>query len=168
MPQNASPAKRPRIAVLANIYKRRLHAQHIVDRILDGYGWGGVYHHPSLQVVSIYVQQSGEGDLVPERAKRHPEMKIYPTVAQALTRGTGQLAVDGVVYIGEQGDYPRNEKGQTEYPRYQFFQQVVDVFRASSRVVPYFTDKHLSWNWEWAKEMFDTSRTMGFPLMAGS
>jgi hypothetical protein len=168
MPQPTASERRPRIAVLANVYKRRLHAQHIVDRILDGFGWGGVYHHSPLQVVSIYVQQSGEGDLVPERAKRHPEMKIFPTVAQALTRGTGKLAVDGVVYIGEQGEYPRNEKGQTEYPRYEFFQQVVDVFRASGRAVPYFTDKHLSWKWEWAKEMYDTSRKMGFPMMAGS
>jgi hypothetical protein len=95
-------------------------------------------------------------------------MKICRDVADALTCGTDKLAVDGVVYIGEQGDYPRNEKGQTEYPRYRFFQQVVDVFRASGRSVPYFTDKHLSWNWGWAKDMYDTSRKMGFPLMAGS
>jgi hypothetical protein len=168
MAQNATSSKRPQIAVVANIYKRRLHTQHIVDRILEGYGWGGVYHHSPLDVVSMYVEQRGEGDLVPERAKRHPGMKVYPTVAQALTRGTGKLAVDGIIYIGEQGGYPRNEKGQTEYPRYQFFQQVVDVFRSSGRSVPYFTDKHLSWNWDWAKDMYDTSRRMGFPLMAGS
>ena len=168
MAQNPTPVKRPQIAVLANTYKAHVHTQHVIDRILDGYGFGGVYHHSPLEVVSIFVEQRGEGDLVPERAKRHPEMKVYPTVAQALTRGTGKLAVDGVVYIGEHGDYPRNEKGQTEYPRYQFFQQTMDVFRASGRSVPYFNDKHLSWKWEWAKEMYDTSRQMGFPLMAGS
>ena len=166
MPQN-TPTKRPQIAVLANTYKRRLHTQHILDRILDGYGYGGVYHHPQLDVVSLFVEQRGEGDLTPGRAMRHPGMKVYSTVADALTRGTGKLAVEGVVYIGEQGAYPHNEKGQTEYPRYQFFQQVVDVFKASGRTVPYFNDKHLSWNWEWAKDMYDTSRRMGFPLMAG-
>ncbi len=42
------------------------------------------------------------------------------------------------------------------------------VFRASGRSVPVFSDKHLSWNWDWAKEMYDTSRAMGFPFMAGS
>lgn len=168
MAQTATPVRRPQIAVLANIYKTHLHTQHIVDRILDGYGWGGVFYHPKLDVVSLFVEQRGEGDLVPERAKRHPGMKVYPTVAQALTRGTGKLAVDGVVYIGEQGTYPHNEKGQTEYPRYQFFEQVIDVFRNSGRSVPYFNDKHLSWNWAWAKDMYDTSRQMGFPLMAGS
>jgi hypothetical protein len=145
-----------------------LHTQHILDRILDGYGFGGVYHHSPMDVVSLFVEQRGDGDLCPERAKRHPGMKIYPTVAEALTRGTGRLAVDGVVYIGEQGNYPRNEKGQTLYPRYEFFEKVVDVFRSSGRAVPYFNDKHLSWNWDWAKKMYDTSRQMGFPLMAGS
>ena len=44
----------------------------------------------------------------------------------------------------------------------------MDVFRASGRTVPYYNDKHFSWKWEWAKEMYDTSRKMGFPLMAGS
>src|SRR5260370_1787032 len=168
MAQNATPLKRPQIAVLANIYKTHLHTQHIIDRILDGYGFGGVIYHSPLEVVSIFVEQRGEGDLVPERAKRHPGMKVYNSVADALTRGTGKLAIDGVVYIGEQGNYPRNEKGQTLYPRYQFFQKVVEVFRSSGRTVPYFNDKHLSWNWDWAKEMYDTSRKMGFPLMAGS
>ena len=53
------------------------------------------------------------------------------------------------------------------YPRYEFFQEIVKVFKDSGRSVPVFNDKHLSWKWEWAKEMYDTARRMGFPLMAG-
>jgi hypothetical protein len=45
---------------------------------------------------------------------------------------------------------------------------VVKVFRDSGRAVPVFSDKHLSWNWEWARKMYDTSREMGFAFMAGS
>ena len=168
MPQIASDAKRPRVAVLANVYKTHLHTQHIIDRVLEGYDWGGVFRHPALDVVSIYVEQRGEGDLVPERAERHPAMKVCASVADALTLGTGKLAVDGVIYIGEQGDYPTNEKGQTLYPRYQFYKQVIEVFRSSGRAVPVYTDKHFSWNWAWAKEMYDDSRKLGFPLMGGS
>ena len=85
-----------------------------------------------------------------------------------MTLGSDKLAVDGVVLVGEHGHYPKNEKGQTKYPRYQFFRQIVDVFRSSNRVVPLFSDKHLSWNWDWAKEMYDTSQAMKFPFMAGS
>ena len=55
-------------------------------------------------------------------------MPIYPTVEEALTLGGSKLAVDGVVIIGEHGEYPSNDQGQTLYPRYKFFKQVVKVF----------------------------------------
>jgi len=159
---------RLKLAAVVTVYRKYSHAQHIVDRLLDGYGWNGAYHRPPLNLASLYVDQVGPDDLSQERAKRFPSMKIYPTIAEALTQGTGRLAVDGVVLFGEHGDYPRNEKGQTEYPRYQFFSQIVEVFRSSNRTVPVFNDKHLSWNWDWARTMYDTSRSLKFPFMAGS
>jgi hypothetical protein len=159
---------RPKLAAVVTVYRKYSHAQHIVDRFLDGYGWNGAYHHPEMDLVSLYVDQVGADDLSREREKRFPSMKIYPTIHETLTLGAGKLAVDGVVLVGEHGDYPKNEKGQTKYPRYQFFQQITEVFRQSNRVVPLFNDKHLSWNWDWAKEMYDTSRSMHFPMMAGS
>lgn len=160
--------KRPRLAAIATIYFRHSHAQHIVDRFLDGYGWNGTHHRPEMDLVSLYVDQVNERDLSKERAQRHPEMKIYPTIAEALTLGGSKLDVDGVVLIGEHGQYEDNEKGQKKYPRYEFFEQIVKVFRDSGRAVPIFNDKHLSWNWDWAKKMYDTSLEMKFPLMAGS
>ena len=44
--------------------------------------------------------------------------------------------MDGVLLIGEHGRYPRNARGQTLYPRYEFFQQIVDVFRRTGRSRP--------------------------------
>ena len=162
------PPQRPKLAAVCTVYFRMSHAQHIVDRFLEGYGWNGEHHHPPMDLVSLYVNQIGKDDLSRERLARHPEVKACPTIAEALTLGGSKLAVDGVVLVGEHGRYPRNEKGQTKYPRYEFFQEIVKVFRDSGRSVPVFNDKHLSWNWEWAREMYDTSRKMGFPLMAGS
>jgi hypothetical protein len=159
---------RPRIAAVVTEYRKKDHGQGIVDRFLEGYGWQGRHHRPALDIVSLYVDQTRPGDLSKERASRHPELTIYPTIAQALTRGEQKLAVDGVMIIGEHGRYPRNERGQWLYPRYEFFQQVVDVFRRSGRSVPVFNDKHLSWRWDWAKDMVDTAHAMGFPLLAGS
>ncbi|MBI4551480.1 MAG: hypothetical protein HY710_04385, partial [Candidatus Latescibacteria bacterium] len=66
------------------------------------------------------------------------------------------------------GNYPSNDKGQRLYPRYEFFKQCVEVFEASGRSVPVFNDKHLSWNWDYAVEMYETARRMGFAFMAGS
>ena len=79
-----------------------------------------------MDLISLYVDQVPPEDLSRERASRHKSLKIYPTIAETLTRGSSNLAVDGVV-VGEHGDYPRNEKGQTEYPRYRFFQQIIGI-----------------------------------------
>src|SRR5579859_5070617 len=160
--------KRPKLAAVCTIFFPMSHAQHIVGRFLEGYGWNSTHHHPPMDLVSLYVNQIGKDDVSRERAARYPAMKMYPTIAEALTLGTNKLAVDGVVLVGEHGHYPRNEKGQTKYPRYEFFQQIVKVYRDSGRSVPLFSDKHLSWNWDWARKMYDTSREMGFPFMAGS
>jgi hypothetical protein len=157
-----------KLAAIVTVYRKYSHAQHIVDRFLEGYGWNGTHHHPPMDLVSLYVDQTPPEDLSRERARRFPGMKIYPTIAEALTQGTNKLAVDGVVIVGEHGEYPKTAKGQVQYPRYRFFQETVRVFRDSGHSVPVFNDKHLSWNWDWAKEMYDTSRRMGFPLMAGS
>ncbi len=163
-----SSSARPKLAGIVTAYRKLLHAQHIIDRLLYGYGWHGVHHMPQMDLVSLYVDQVGEGDLSRGRAEQFPTMKLCPTIAEALTLGGSKLAVDGVVIVGEHGNYPRNEKGQTEYPRWRFFEETVKVYKDSGRSVPMFNDKHLSWNWDWAKQMYDTSRQLGFPYMAGS
>jgi hypothetical protein len=95
-------------------------------------------------------------------------MKMYPTIAETLTLGTSKLAVDGVVVVAEHGTYPLTEKGIMKHPHFEFFEQVTKVFRDSGRSVPYFNDKELSWNWDWSKQMVDTSHQLGFPLQGGS
>src|SRR5262249_37312911 len=41
-------------------------------------------------------------------------------------------------------------------------------FRKDGRSVPVFNDKHLSWNFHWAKEMVATARKLDIPFLAGS
>lgn len=159
---------RPRIAALVSIYRKHAHAQHIVDRFLEGYGWNGRHHQPAMDVVSMYVDQVGDDDVSHERADRFPDLTLYPTIAECLTMGGSDLAVDGVLLIAEHGEYAVNDRGQTLWPRYEFFQQMQSVFRTCGRSVPVFNDKHLSWNWDHALQMYQTSKELGFPLMAGS
>ena len=160
--------KRPKIAAIVSEYRKFSHGQHIVDRFLEGYGWNSRHHRPEMDVVSLYVDQTPEADLSRERAARFPTMKLYPTIADALTLGGDTLAVDGVLLIGEHGNYPLNEKGQRLWPRYEMYKQIVSVYRTTGKSAPIFNDKHLSWKWEWAKEMYDTAHELGFALMAGS
>ena len=121
-----------------------------------------------MDLVSLYVEQVGDNDLSQDRAERFQNLKIYPTVADALTLGGDSLAVDGVLLIGEHGDYPTNEKGQRLYPRYELYQKIIDVYKASGKTASIFNDKHLSWDWDWCQEMYDQSQQLGFAFMAGS
>jgi hypothetical protein len=156
-----------RLAVVTTVWTYRSHAWHMAERFLHGYPLRGKWHRPPIEVVSAYVDQTPEGDLSRDRAKEFG-FKLYPTIAEALRCGGERLAVDGVLVIGEHGKYPRNEIGQIQYPRYEFFKQVVEVFKKDGQMRPVFNDKHMSWKWEWAKEMVDTAWAMGFPLLAGS
>ena len=159
---------RPKIAAICTVVHKYAHAQHFIDRFLEGYGWDSRHHYPAMDLVSLYVDQFPATDLSRERAARFPDMQIYPTVADALTLGTDTLAVDGVLLIGEHGEYAKNEKGQRLYPRYELFKQIVAVYRTTGRAAPIFNDKHLSWHWDWSKEMYDLSQSLGFAFMAGS
>jgi hypothetical protein len=162
-PQN----QRKRLAIITTEWRFHSHAWHMGERFLVGYPIGGKWHWPPFEVVSAYVDQFPENDLSRQRAKEFG-FTIYPTIAEALRCGGDKLAVDAVLVIGEHGNYPVNERGQHQYPRYEFFKQVVDVYRAAGETRPTFNDKHLSWKWEWAKEMFDTTRLLGIPFLAGS
>jgi hypothetical protein len=160
-------SKRKRVAIIVTEVRKMSHGQHFVDRLLGGYGWQGSHHHPEIDVVALYVDQFPEGDLSREREKRFG-VRIYPTIEEALTLGKDKLAIDGVVIIGEHGKYPKNEKGQTLYPRYQWFKRVTALFESCGRAVPVFNDKHLSTDWLECVEMVDISRHLDFPFMAGS
>jgi hypothetical protein len=167
LPHQNQPARRKRLAIITTEWRFHSHAWHMGERFLVGYPSDGAWHRPPLDVVSAYVDQFPENDLSRQRAKEFG-FTIYPTVAEALRCGGKQLAVDAVLIIGEHGDYPKSDWGQTKYPRYEFFKQVVDVFKQDGRTTPVFNDKHLSWKWEWAAQTVEWSREMKFPFLAGS
>ena len=158
---------RKRMAIVTTEWRYHCHAWHMAERFLVGYPTQGHWHEPKLEVVSAYVDQFPEKDLSRQRSEEFG-FPIYDSVAEALRCGGSELAVDAVLLIGEHGDYPKNEFGQTQYPRYELFKQITDVYRADGRSAPVFNDKHLSWKWDWAREMVDLSEELGFALAAGS
>lgn len=158
---------RKRIACLSSTYFVRSHSDNFITRFLEGYWIGEEYHAPPFEVASLWIDQVHPADVGHRLAKAY-NVPLAPSIADALTLGGGKLAVDGVVLICEHGNFPHNEKNQQLYPRYEYFEQVARVFRASGRACPVFTDKQLSYDWNKAKRMYDWSRELRFPLMAGS
>lgn len=167
LPAWVHPPRRPKVALIGTEVRLHSHAQHFIDRFLLGYGWAGGWHQPDVDLVSLYIDQFPENDLGRATAARH-RVPIYPTIHDAICLGGSKLAVDGVVIIGEHGNYPKNERGQILYPRHRFFKEVVRVFEDSGRSVPVFNDKHLSTEWKECVEMVNDSRRLKFPFMAGS
>ena len=51
----ASRRRRLKIAAVTTIYFKYSHAQHIVDRFLEGYGWNGRHHRPPIPDVGAVV-----------------------------------------------------------------------------------------------------------------
>jgi hypothetical protein len=175
------------IAALCTAYWPASHADVIVSRWLkpfpgdERWGW-----QPTTRIASLHIaqRQANDGahllDVPPaERgfsrgieigvptALRHG-VRLFDSIRGALTLGGAELAADGVLLIGEHGDYPHNTLGQHLYPRKEMFDVIVSVFKQCGRCVPVFVDKHLSWNGAWAREMVHTAHGMGFALMAGS
>ncbi len=160
--------RKPRIAVLATFWgATRSHADWLVNKLIDGYWWQGAYHPSRVEVVSLYLHQH-DTSLLGQKVAKAKGFPVFKSVAEALTLGGKELAVDGVVIVGEHGDYATDLKGHWLLPRWWLYNQVIRVFEQSKRSVPVFNDKHLSYNWDDAKWMFDKSRELGFPLTGGS
>ena len=62
-------------------------------------------------------------------ARSSSTFRSIPRSPRRCALGTEQLAVDAVLLIGEHGNYPTNAKAQVQYPRKEFFDQTVAVFR---------------------------------------
>jgi hypothetical protein len=155
------------IAVICTVYRPMSHAYHIAGRFIHGYAKDGRFHVPPQYVHSLYVDQVPPNDLSKETARAHG-IRVASSVADALTGGGDKLVVEGVLLIMEHGNYPRNDKGQILYPRYEMLEQVVSVFRKTGQTVPVFNDKHLSYDWDKAKKMYAWSLDLKFPFLAGS
>ena len=170
-PQSAAPAPpaahRKKIACVVTEYRYNSHADVLCGRLMAGYSPNNVWEPPRNHVVSMYTDQVPANDMSRDLSARNG-FRIYPSIRETLTLGGKSLAVDGVVFIGEHGNYPSNDLGQKLYPRFELYSQILDVYEQSGRSVPTFFDKHLSYSWDKADTIYKRSKKLGFPFMAGS
>src|SRR5437763_8371274 len=131
----AGTGKRLKVAAVITAFTYRSHAHVILENFVAPYLFNGKLVSPVMDVVSLYADQFPEGELGHAFAAKH-NIPIYKTIAEALCLGGDKLAVDAVLSIGEHGEYPVNIKGQHEYPRKRFFDEIVAVFQRNRKVVP--------------------------------
>ena len=160
-------ASRKKIAAVITEYRVPAHADVIVGKFIKGFPTDDGLIEPQVDIVSMYLDQIPDNDIGLQVSKEY-DIPIYQSISAALCLGGSELAVDGVLSIGEHGSYAYNEKGQHMYPRRFFFEQICGVFSTSGRSVPVFSDKHLSYNWRDSKWMYDRAQQLGVPFMAGS
>ena len=165
-PSAAADARKP-VAVLTTVYRHNSHSDVIASRLVLTDRLDGTGKDSPLRLASAYVEQRPPNDISRLLAASH-RFRIATNIADALTLGTGTLAVEGVLLIAEHGDYPKSPTGNTQYPKRRFWDETLAVFRKSGRVVPVFVDKHLADTWEDARHIHQTAQEMGIPLMAGS
>src|SRR5581483_5995263 len=164
-PAAAAPPKR--IAAIITEYWLGSHADVVIGNYLEGYNQDDQPPYPRSKIVAMFTEHVPKNDMSRPMAKKYG-VPIFRTVQEALMLGGDKLAVDGVILIGEHGDYPVNDKGQTLYPRFEMFLKITDVFRQSGRSVPVFNDKHLSYSWRQARRMVEISKELKFSMLAGS
>jgi len=164
---NAVGEEKIAVAGVTTLYQQNTHADVLIGRVLETDTLNNKGRESDLRLVSLYVDQIEDGD-ISEGLSRKYGFPLFDQVGKALMRGKSQLSVDGVILVAEHGEYPKSDTGQTIYPKRRLFGEVFKVFEKSDRVVPLFSDKHLSDNWKDAKWIYDTARKMKIPLMAGS
>jgi hypothetical protein len=159
--------QQPRVACITNAYFPDSHADVFFSRLLDGYRLNHQFYAPRLKAVSFYVDQFPVNDMAREQTEEH-NIKIYPTVAEALRYGQSRVAVDAVAIVGEHGSYPRTAQGNFMYPRWRYFDEATRIMQEDGRVIPMYQDKYFAYNWADARRTYDRVRAMRIPFLCGS
>lgn len=151
-----------KVAVILTEYRECSHADMIIGRLLGEHGYP-----PKVSIVSMYTDQVPVNDMSRAMCARH-NIPIFSTIGEAVSIGAPDDAVDGIVIIGEHGDYPWNEKQQKLYPRRRFMEEVLQAMDRHRMRVPIFLDKHYACKNEDAVWIYDQVMQRGLPFFAGS
>lgn len=159
--------RKKRVAAIITEYWDISHADVIVTRILEGFKLDGVHYSSSLEVVAMYVDQFPENDISRALTAKH-NIPLYPSIEEALKCGGTAFDLDGILIIGEHGDYPENEYRQILYPRRRLFEECLKVMLDTGRIVPVYSDKGFAVIREDVEWVYEQIKRYGIPFMSSS
>ncbi|MBP1993202.1 hypothetical protein [Paenibacillus eucommiae] len=159
--------RKKRVAVIITEYWEDSHADVFITKMIKGFSVNGVKYESTLEIAAMYVDLFQETDLSRDLAVQYG-IPMFSTVEQALKCGGDTFNLDGIVIIGEHGEYPTNEFGQMMYPRREFFEICLNVMLKADRIVPVFTDKGFAIVREDIEWMYEQVNKHEIPFMSSS
>ncbi|WP_171642917.1 hypothetical protein [Paenibacillus phytorum] len=151
-----------RVVAIVTEYRHDSHAEVIVGRLL-----GRLDFVPQIKVAALYLDQVPLNDMGKVEAEVCG-VAIYSTIGEAISESNSVGGIDGILLIGEHGDYPWNEKRQKLYPRLRFFEETFQALDRLGLKVPIFNDKHLSFRMEEAEWIYQGLASRRLPFLGGS
>jgi len=163
-----APLVRRPIAGITTVYRPNSHGDLLLGRMAQTETLDGQGRVPVLEMASLYTDQVPKDD-TSRRIAADLRIPICKTVPETLTLGHDKIAVEGVMMVLEQGDYPHSPSGAFVYPKRKSFEEIfATVDKYGRRGLPVYCDKHLADNWADAKWIYDEAKKRDMPLMAGS
>jgi len=156
-----------KVAAIITEYWSTNHADVIITKFLDGYVLNGRTYKPTVDIVSMFIDQFPANDMGKDMADKHG-VNLYGSIREALLNGGDKFDLDGIIIIGELGEYPSNEIGQILYPRRAFFEECLNVMLEFDHIVPVFTDKGFAIVQEDIEWMYEQIKLHNVPFMSSS
>lgn len=156
-----------KVSVIITEYWDISHADVIITKMIEGFRINGIPYTSSLEIVSMYVDQFPENDISRGIAAKHG-IPMYETIEETLLCGGKQMDIEGIIIIGEHGEYPQNEYDQVLYPRRQFFEKCLQLMLKHDHIVPVFSDKGYAIVKEDIEWMYDQITEHNIPFMSSS
>ena len=159
--------QKKRVAVIITEYWDICHADVIITKMLNGFSLDGRKYSSSIDIVAMYIEKFPDNDIGKEMAAKH-QIPLYSTIRETLLNGEVSFDMEGIIIIGEHGDYPDNELGQTLYPRRRMFEECLNVMLEFDRIVPVYSDKGFAVVKEDIDWMYTQIKQHAVPFMSSS
>ena len=167
-------APKKKIVAIVTEYRPGSHADVVLTKFLKGFPTDEGFFEPRVELAGLYLDQVPANDIGYALAEEHGvtiyDTIAQALTLGGNTYGNDPVesgtsgavrpissppppppgppprtaAQDGVLLIGEHGDYGWNEKDQHLYPRKYFMEAITGWMSTAGKPVPVFCDKHLS------------------------